>query len=47
MVWRIVTEYMWLWLALLISLVVYIPLLWIIRDILRDDNWRQALIFLA
>jgi hypothetical protein len=45
MVWRIVAEYMWFWLALLLSLVVYIPLLWL-QDISRA-RWRQALIFLA
>lgn len=36
---------MWLWLALLLSLLVYVPLLWV-RDISRD-RLRQAFVFLA
>ena len=45
LVWRIVAEYMWLWLALLLSLLVYVPLLWV-RNISRD-RLRQAFVFLA
>ena len=45
LVWRIVAEYLWFWIALLFSLLVYIPLLWL-RDIARDKR-RQAFVFLA
>ena len=46
LVWRIFSEYVWMWIALFVSLVVYIPLYFWMRGYLLVHNpqwWRVTL----